>query len=61
MNLSEENQRDHYNTNFDKENYKHLNYGSYLMRKEISQNFFLKFPNRLKLGKVLKLDVITVC
>lgn len=55
MNLSEENQRDHYNTNFNKENYKHSNYGSYLMRKEISQNFFLKFPNRLKLGKVLEI------
>ena len=55
MNLSEENQRDHYNTNFEKENYKHKNYGSYIMRKEISQNFFIKFPQISTLGKVLEI------
>lgn len=55
MNLSEKNQRNHYNTIFFKENYKHENYGSFLMRKEISKNFFLNFSKKKNLGKVLEI------
>ena len=46
MNLSEKNQRNHYNSIFFKENYKHENSGSFLMRKEISKNFFLNYSKK---------------
>ncbi len=55
MNLSEKYQSNHYNKIFLEENYKHENYGSFLMRKEISNNFFVEFPKKKNLGNVLEI------